>query len=70
MDPIAIISLVERGLTIAMALYQAGKSAQPAIEALYKLVTKNKEEPVTEEDIAATEALLDKLIADFNKPLD
>lgn len=69
MEAAAIFALVERGLTIIGALVSAGVTAAPAIEALSKLVAGAQTGTVTDEDLARTEELLDRLIADFNSDL-
>ncbi len=66
MNAAEIFSLIQKGLTVAGTLIEAGQSAAPAIEALQKLVTGAKVGHVTAEQLDQTEALLDKLIADFN----
>jgi hypothetical protein len=66
MDIAAILALVQKGLSVASAIYEAGKNAAPAIQAISALVTGAQKGTVTDEEIAATEALLDQLIADFN----
>lgn len=69
MDIAAIFLLIEKGLTVANTLIEAGQSAAPAIETLKNLVTGAKQGTVTDADLTATEALLDAQIADFNTDL-
>ncbi len=69
MDPITIIALIGKGLTIAQALIDAGQSAAPAISSLVALVTGAKAGTVTQADLDKSEALLDSLVADFNLEL-
>ena len=69
MDAVAIIGLVEKGLTVASMLIDAGKSAGPAVKALLPLVTSAQTGQVTEAQIAETEAILDAQMAEFNEPL-
>lgn len=69
MDVAAILDLIQKGLTVIGALLAAGVSAAPAIEALTKLVTGAQTGTVTDDDLAQTEALLDKQISDFNLPM-
>ena len=69
MEAAAIFALVQKGLTIIGTLIQAGQSATPAIEALSKMVAGAQAGTVTEDELLATEDLLDKLIDDFNEPL-
>lgn len=67
MDVFAIIALVTKGLTIAQALIDAGKSAAPAINALLEAVG-GKKVPTTEE-LDRCEVVLDALIDEFNLEL-
>lgn len=69
MDVAAILLLVEKGISVISTLISAGQSAEPAIAALLKLISGAKTGTVTPEEIAATEALLDKQIDDFNLEL-
>ena len=69
MDYIAILALVQKGITVAETLYEAGKSAAPALEAITALVTGAQSGTVTDDDLAKTEALLDSMIAEFNAPI-
>jgi len=66
MDFMAILSLIGKGLTVAQALYEAGQTAEPAIKALLGVVTGAQQGEVTDDQLAEAEALLDKLIEDFN----
>lgn len=66
MDILAILALVQKGLTVAEAIYAAGKNAAPAIQALSALVTGAQKGDVSDDDLARTEALLDQMVADFN----
>lgn len=61
-----IFSLIQKGLTVIGTVIEAGQSAAPAIEALQRLVTGAQAGSVTPQQLEQTEALLDKLIADFN----
>lgn len=69
MDPLTIFTLIEKGIAVAEVLIKAGQNAGPAFQALRDLITGAKTGTVTEEEIFKTEALLDKLIADFNADL-
>lgn len=68
MNP-AIFDLIQKGLGIIAALVEAGLEAKPAIQALYALITKAKAGTVTDVELDATEAQLDKMIDDFNVEL-
>jgi len=70
MDIVAILALVQKGLSVAEAIYEAGKDAAPAIVAIKDLVTGAQNGTVTDEQMAQTEALLDGMIADFNTSID
>jgi len=69
MDPLTIIALVSKGITIAQALIDAGQSAAPAISALVALVSGHKAGTLTQDELDKSEALLDSLVADFNLEL-
>ena len=66
MDVMAILALVQKGLSIVEAIYEAGKDAAPAIIALKDLITGAQNDTITDEQIAGIEALLDQMISDFN----
>ncbi len=70
MDYVAIFGLIEKGLTVIKALYDAEQNAEPAIKATLELVTGAKHGVVTDDQLTATENLLDGLITDFNLPMD
>lgn len=69
MDILAILALVEKGLGVIQIAMQAGKDAAPAINALKDLLTGAKNGTVTAEQLAATEAVLDQQIDEFNQDL-
>lgn len=69
MDVAQILTLVSKGITIASALLEAGQNAAPALAAIGNLVTGAKTGSVTQEELDKTEALLDKLLSDFNVEL-
>jgi hypothetical protein len=69
MDYLTIITLIGKGLTVAQALIEAGEAALPAIQAVQNIVSGVKDGAVTEEQLAETEAELDKLIETFNLEL-
>lgn len=66
MDIVAILALVEKGMTIIGALVEAGKSAAPAIDAIKNLVSGAQSGTVSDADLDACEAQLDQMIDDFN----
>lgn len=70
MDPMTIFALIEKGITVAETLISVGESAAPALKVLFGLVTGAQAGTVTDEQLAADEATLDGLIADFNKPME
>lgn len=69
MDFMAILALVEKGVTVISALISAGESAAPAIQVLTGLITGAKTQTVTQEQMDAADAALDALVADFNLDL-
>lgn len=69
MDVMAILALIDKGITVASVLISAAKDAGPALTAIKDLVTGAKQGVVTEQQLADTEALLDSLVADFNTDL-
>ncbi len=69
MDVAAILLLIEKGITVIGTLVEAGKSAAPAIAALLNLISGAKAGTVTQEEMDATDALLDQQLADFNADL-
>lgn len=70
MDIAAVILLIQKGVTIAEALIAAGESAAPAFSAIKNLLTGAQKGTVSEDDLDATEAQLDKLIDDFNLEIE
>lgn len=69
MEIMAVLALIEKGITIANILIAAGQSAAPALDSIINLVRGTREGAVTQQDLDKTEALLDTLIADFNTEL-
>lgn len=69
MNPMAIMDLVLKGLGVISTLIAVGANAAPAIKVISDLVTGAKDGTVTDEQLAQTEATLDALIDDFNKPM-
>lgn len=70
MDPLAIIALITKGLTIANMALEAGKDAAPIIKTILGVSEATQDGTVTEEQLAELEALLDAEIAEFNKPME
>lgn len=68
MNVALILGLVEKGLNVAQTLLESGKDAKPAFDALRNLFSDKKE--ITDQDLEATEKVLDELIAEFNEPLE
>lgn len=70
MDPIAIFALIERAITIISTLISAGQAAEPAIAGIIanirNLLSGAQAGTLTQAEMDATDALLDKQIADFN----
>lgn len=69
MDVAAILDLVMKGLGVVSTLVTVGANAAPAIKVLTDLVTGAQDGTITDEQLAETEATLDAMIADFNKPI-
>jgi len=69
MDVGAILELIVKGLGVVSTLVAVGTDAAPAIKVLVDLATGAKNGTVTDEQLAATEATLDSMIADFNQPM-
>lgn len=67
MDVMAVLALIQKGLSVAEIIIEAGADAAPAIKALIALAAGAQAGTVTPEQVTETEALLDKLIADFNE---
>lgn len=70
MDPLTIIALITKGLTIANMAIAAGQSAAPIIKVILGLGESATDGTVTDEQLADVEAMLDAEIAKFNEPLE
>lgn len=68
MDILAVLALVNKGITVAQALIEAGKSAAPALEAIKNLVSTEGE--ITDEQLDAVEDILDAQIEEFNLDIE
>lgn len=66
MNFLAILAIVEKGMTVISALIAAGQEAGPAIKVITNLVTGAKAGTVTDDELNTTEASLDSMIDDFN----
>lgn len=64
-----VFDVIHKGVGAIRTLIEQGKSAGPAITAVENLAESAKGGKVTEAQIASTEATLDALVDDFNKPL-
>ena len=69
MDIAAILDLVVKGLGVVSTLITVGADAAPALKVVTDLVTGAQTGTVTDQQLADTEAALDKMIADFNTPI-
>lgn len=71
MDILAILALVEKGITIGEALISAGKSAAPAFGAIKNLIAGAKANGgvVSDQEMANTDAVLDGMLAEFNQEI-
>lgn len=70
MDIAAILDLIVKGLGVISTLITVGANAAPAIKVITDLVTGARAGTVTDAQLAATEKVLDDMIADFNAPMD
>lgn len=69
MDVAAVMALIVKGLGVVETLVEAGEAAGPAIRVLVGVATGAQNGTVTEDELTAAEALLDKQIEDFNTPM-
>lgn len=69
MDMTAVLSAIEKGLSIISALTASEKKIEPALKVLFDLVTNAKAGDVTDDQLAQVEATLDAMIDDFNSPM-
>lgn len=69
MDAGAIFELIVKGLGVISTLVAVGKNAAPAIKVLVDLASGAQTGTVTDDQLAATEKLLDGMIEDFNAPM-
>jgi hypothetical protein len=69
MDIAEILALVLKGVSVIEALVAAGQSVAPAIKVVTDLVEGAQAGEITDEQLAATEATLDAMVADFNTPI-
>jgi len=69
MDVLAILAIVNKVILVANTLIQAGQSAEPAITALINFAKGINRGPLSAEQIAQTDAILDALIARFNEDI-
>jgi hypothetical protein len=69
MDIAAILDLVVKGLGVISTLIAVGSNAAPAIKVITDLVTGAKAGTVTDDQLAATEKVLDDMIDDFDQPI-
>lgn len=68
-DLTKVFSVVQKGMGVIETLIAQEKSAAPAITAVKNLVASAAGGKVTLDQIDATEAALDDMIADFNAPM-
>jgi hypothetical protein len=69
MDIVKILDLVTKGLNVISTLESVGQSVAPAVKVVADLVTGASAGVVTDQQLADTETILDKMITDFNLPL-
>lgn len=66
----AVLPLIIKGLGVVSTLVAVGREVAPAIKVLVDLAKGAEAGTVTDEQLAATEATLDGMIADFNEPMN
>lgn len=69
MDIAAILALVLKGVGVIQTLVSAGQAIEPAVKVVTDLIAGAQSGTVTDDQLAATEATLDGMIADFNTPI-
>ena len=69
MDVGAVLALIVKGLGVVSTLVAVGKEAAPAIKVLVDLASGAQAGSVTDDQLAATEKLLEGMIEDFNAPM-
>lgn len=69
MDIEKIFGLIVKAANVASTLVDVGKNAAPAIKVITDLATGAQGGTVTDAQLDATEATLDRMIADFNEPM-
>ena len=69
MDPILVLTLIQKGLTLVPILIQAGEEVLPLIQRLTQIAKGGADGTVTVDELTALEADLDAQLADFNKPM-
>jgi len=69
MDVTAVLALVLKGVSVIETLVSVGQDIAPAIKVVTNLITGAQAGTVTDDELAATEATLDSMIADFNQPM-
>jgi len=69
MDPVTVIALIAKGLTVVEALIAAGQEDAPAIKVLWNVITGAQNGTLTDQQLTDEETTLDALIADFNLPM-
>lgn len=69
MDPIAILSIIEKGLTLVPILINAGTEVIPLVQRLGAVAKGGADGTVTKAELDALEADLDQSLDDFNIPM-
>ncbi len=69
MDVAAILELIVKAAGVVTTLIAVGKDAAPAIKIITDLATGAQNGTVTDAQLDATEATLDRMIDDFNEPM-
>ena len=69
MDIATSLDLVMKGMGVISTLITVGQDALPAVKVVTDLVTGAQTGTVTDAQLASAEATLDKMIADFDAPV-
>lgn len=68
MDPMLILSLIAKGVSVIELAIDAGKNAGTAITAVKNLIKGGQDGTLTDADIDAADKVFDDQLAEFNAP--
>lgn len=69
MNATAVFTIIEKGLAVIPLLIQAGAAVMPLVQRLTAVAKGGAEGTITDEELTALEADLDRSLAEFNAPL-